>query len=417
MFSSLIESRQITEVGSNNVAVCCSLVLDKNVTNDMIISLDLHRAKALFNVLLKVSEQRLVDFPVRDILNPYCWGSLIPAPTLNEKGIRPNGEPTTVSLMDIALTVAKLDLNISCVSCSTKGIQRLADALARPGSNTALTELANKAVEYGLDIVTGNLVQNEIDRGLNNANRRCPHDPRFVALDAEMLTYEKLDFNRIIPTSSLLFFLAGVLFCLIVVVTLVATAVRFIVKRRHAKWLRTLPLQKLHALKHQQDADKQMERSLNETTTSMFTSQEISRKARILIPIVIIGNIAFFISGHLSVAAEVGFLFEIAGEDFKLERLFSFTIVGSTIGMWEAGAKEMAIFICTFALIWPYVKQLTALFCWFIPPGKLSISTRGSTFHILDILAKWSIVDIFVVLITMVAFRYVHIGPVGVIIR
>jgi Paraquat-inducible protein A len=371
----------------------------------MIISIDLHRAKALFNLMLKVSEKRLIEFPLRDFLNQYCWGSLVPAPMLNEKGIRPEGEGATVFLNDLALSVEQLDLSISCVDCGTRGIQDLADSLAKPASDTALTEIGNLVVEYGLAIITGNLVQNEIDRGLNDAATRCPHDPRFVAYDADPVSYEELNFDRAVGTDSLLFILMGVLFGLILVITIVSTAVRCIVKRRHAKWLRTLPIQSIHAIKRQQQADKQMEKVLNENTTSMLTTPELPRAVRLSIPIIIIGNIAFFISGHLSVAAEVGFSFEIAGEDFKLERLFEFTIISTTIGMWEAGAKEMAIFICIFAVIWPYTKQVASLFCWCLPPGKLSISTRGSTYLILDALAKWSIVDIFVLLITMVAFR------------
>jgi Paraquat-inducible protein A len=197
---------------------------------------------------------------------------------------------------------------------------------------------------------------------------------------------------------------------LILVTTIVVTAMKYIVKRRHAKWVRTLPLQTVHAIELQQQADKQMERALNESTSSMLTTPEISRTVRIAVPIIILANVAFFISGHASIAAEVGFVFEIAGEDFKIQRLFEFTIMGSTIGMWNAGAREMSIFIMVFSVIWPYTKQFVSLLCWCLPPGRLSISTRGSTFLILDALAKWSIVDIFVMLISMVAFRLVNDG-------
>ena len=56
------------------------------------------------------------------------------------------------------------------------------------------------------------------------------------------------------------------------------------------------------------------------------------------------------------------------------------------------------------------MKQLISLVCWFVPPTKLSISTRGSTFLWLDTLAKWSMVDIFVMFVSMVSFKYVGLS-------
>ncbi|CAB9519904.1 Paraquat-inducible protein A [Seminavis robusta] len=388
-----------------------TLDVTKEIRNEMIISIDIHTAKTLFNGLLKIPESRLIDFPMSDFLNPWCWGALFPAPELNHLGIRPEGEPRSVALMDLALEFSKLNVTIECVSCTSPGMANLVETLRKPGSSEGLTLLANTIVEYGLDIVTGNLVQNAIDRGIMEATRRCPHDPKYEGDNLDLRVFDPLNFDRSVAVNHILFLLAGVLVGLVVVILVVSSAVRCIVNRRFSRWLRTLPTQRVHLVLHQQQADKQLERALNENTSSMFSTPELSMPVRYGMPLIILGNIGFFLSGHLSIAAQVGFVLEIAGDPFTLSRLYDFTIVDSTIGMWEAGAKEMAIFLCTFALIWPYSKQLISLFCWLLPPEKLSISTRGSTYLWLDTLAKWSMVDIFVLLITMIAFRVDAVTP------
>ena len=70
-----------------------------------------------------------------------------------------------------------------------------------------------------------------------------------------------------------------------------------------------------------------------------------------------------------------------------------------------AGGKELAVLIFLFSFVWPYTKQLITLFLWFAKPGIVSVKKRGSILLWLDALAKWSMVDIFTLVVTIVAFR------------
>jgi uncharacterized paraquat-inducible protein A len=58
-----------------------------------------------------------------------------------------------------------------------------------------------------------------------------------------------------------------------------------------------------------------------------------------------------------------------------------------------------------FSGVWPYSKQVITLALWFLPPRIVSVSRRGSIFLWLDALAKWSMVDVFVMIVSIVAFR------------
>jgi hypothetical protein len=120
------------------------------------------------------------------------------------------------------------------------------------------------------------------------------------------------------------------------------------------------------------------------------------------------------LSGHLSLGATVNIEARIAGQTIRVEEFFEFSMAKSTIDIWNAGGKELAILILIFSGIWPYTKQLMTLGLWFAPPSWISISKRGSILLWLDWLAKWSMIDIFVLVVTIAAFR-VSIESPGVV--
>ena len=143
----------------------------------------------------------------------------------------------------------------------------------------------------------------------------------------------------------------------------------------------------------------------------MFRSKCIPLWVRLLVPLVLVGNVGLFLSGHLSVGGTVRIDILLAGQRVVIDNFFEFSIAKSTVDLWNAGGRELAILILIFSGIWPYSKQIITLVLWFSPPSRVSVSTRGSTFLWLDTLAKWSSVDIFILIIALVAFRLGAVSP------
>ena len=79
--------------------------------------------------------------------------------------------------------------------------------------------------------------------------------------------------------------------------------------------------------------------------------------------------------------------------------------------MWNAGTRSLAIMIALFSGVWPYTKLLITLFLWVMPPKLVSSERRGSMLHWLDVLGKWSMVDVFVLLMTLAFFRIAVESP------
>ena len=91
-------------------------------------------------------------------------------------------------------------------------------------------------------------------------------------------------------------------------------------------------------------------------------------------------NWVFFLSGHLSLGALVRVAINIAGEDIVLPEVFMFSMAQSTIDMWNAGGKMLAVILVLFSGMWPYTKVSITLFLWIAPPTSYAPSSRGAAF-------------------------------------
>lgn len=96
-------------------------------------------------------------------------------------------------------------------------------------------------------------------------------------------------------------------------------------------------------------------------------------------------------------------LFYPDGTVFEQKTLFVASIFTSVNKLWDTGSYALAILIVIASISWPYVKLLLTLAAWMFPNRRPQRSER--LLEIIDALGKWSFIDIFVLLIIMVAFR------------
>jgi hypothetical protein len=375
----------------------------EKIENDIDISIDMEAMNIALTALLKVADERLFAFPIRDITNLDCWLATIPAPELDVTGVRLENQEVTAALAGFTGSIQDLNLNVTCNECSSPGMEDMSDLLmtlqAQRSVKTSMTNMMNDI----LGPVLVDLAQFQIDRMLSEAPTKCPH--RLEYNPDAVIEYQEL---RAVDTDSDLTYL--MLWGIVALVLIVATGVvmfivRAAVQRRHQRWVSSIPKFQKHYLFQAQARDDAMERELNATTTSMFSSPDVPLLLRLSMPFVILGNIGLFLSGHLSLGATVNIEAQIAGEVLRVEDFYQFSVARSTIDIWNAGGKALALLILIFSGIWPYTKQLITLVVWFLPTSALSVSNRGAILLWMDWLAKWSMIDIFVIVVTIAAFR------------
>jgi hypothetical protein len=139
---------------------------------------------------------------------------------------------------------------------------------------------------------------------------------------------------------------------------------------------------------------------------SLLYHPSLSPFVRMVVPFVLVANIALFISCNLAIGASVNIYVFDNGVYTQIASLFEFSLGNSVHDMWQAKVYILAVLIALFSGAWPYIKLLAMLYTWIMPVGVCSAKTREWILIWLDRLGKWSLIDAFVLAMMMVAFRF-----------
>jgi hypothetical protein len=308
--------------------------LDSNIENELEIRLDMEDLQVLLTGFATVSEKALMGFPISDVTNLQCWLATIPAPTLDSRGLRVNEDDVSLSVANFLASVATIGLNVTCVDCSSPGFAEMEELLSGIEGSESVSDVANTVFDLIKKLVEGNFLQLSVDRMLNDAKKQCPHssdyDPSFTGSEYEAFIVATSE-----GSTSFILGLVVVTTCLSAVVLGSVLATKLIVRRRHQKWINSLPPRQLALLWKEQRNIDDNENSINHSTKSMFRSEVIPLWIRWFMIAVLTGNIAFFLSGHLSLAASVTIMASLGGQTFTEEGFFEFSIAKSTTEIWN----------------------------------------------------------------------------------
>lgn len=143
--------------------------------------------------------------------------------------------------------------------------------------------------------------------------------------------------------------------------------------------------------------------------TSLMMSPAVPDLMRVFIPMFVVATIALLLSSNLSVGASVDLTLSLSGQsakEVKLPPLFAFSLGNTITQMYQAGIYPLLFLVLVFSGIWPYFKLLLMLLAWLIPIQASKSFQRKQLLLALDALGKFSLVDTYVLVLMMVAFRY-----------
>ena len=253
---------------------CFPLTAEVDIENDFEVSLDIGSLQVILNLLMRVREQDFVQFPLRNALELNCWLATIPPPELDAEGFRIPGTEPNFIVRELATTLSDLNMGINCFNCTSTGLKEWNELLQEPGAADKLTEVANSAVADMLQRLTGGFLQDQIDSLLVSARKQCPHTRDSVDPNAPGLQFATAPVVESNDTVYLTFLLAIVIPLAFAVILILG--VRRIVHRRHRKWMRELPSERVFLIQQKQEKEEHMETELNEMTNSMYESEQVS---------------------------------------------------------------------------------------------------------------------------------------------
>ncbi|KAH3756102.1 Paraquat-inducible protein A [Pelomyxa schiedti] len=124
------------------------------------------------------------------------------------------------------------------------------------------------------------------------------------------------------------------------------------------------------------------------------------------IPGLIMLTAVMLISGNTSGGAQVILVVVTSTKRIiSFDPIFIFTLGNSIRDMWEAGIWPLSLLIAVFSGAWPYLKLLLMFGGWIAPAWILSVKRRELLLMILDALGKWSLIDSYVMILTLVGFN------------
>ena len=323
---------------------------DIEVYNDLVLGLNLKSVAVMLEFLAEIKEMNMfVNFPLQDIMNINCWLATVATPMLDKYGTRVGNPASGIVLRNLAFSLAEASLDIKCIECSSPLIVEMESTLGSQEAIADTTEVANVIFDYISELLGGDFIQYQLDKKLAEAAMKCPHSPTYNE------EFSGLKFDEMVATEEIVgvrgFLIATI--CVIIISSVIAAvifvAARRMSRRRHDHWVTTLNITQKLELEKMQSDEKEREKDLNNRMTSLFRSTEVPLFIRVLIPIVILGNIALFLSGHISLGGTVNISGSFAGQSFYVDGFFEFSMAKSTIEMWNAGAKALAILIAIFS--------------------------------------------------------------------
>ena len=151
------------------------------------------------------------------------------------------------------------------------------------------------------------------------------------------------------------------------------------------------------------------------SSTSLMYHPSMHKIVKYGFPALLALAFILFISSNLAIGASVDLQITRAnGKSLtSLVNIYAFSLGSTMSEMIQAGVYLLMLLIFFCSGVWPYVKLVLMLCCWIVSTRRLPPVRRENILYMLDSLGKFSLIDAYVLVLMMVAFRY-HLEATGV---
>eukprot|EP00756_Hemistasia_phaeocysticola_P036677 Hpha_TRINITY_DN16654_c0_g7::TRINITY_DN16654_c0_g7_i2::g.183272::m.183272 len=263
-------------------------------------------------------------------------------------------------------------------TCSSPLLPVAAANLQSPEGKAALTKFFNKAFAFVNKTMTAEQAQAQYDHWVKEA--QCP-SPAKPAKGTDSST----------PGEIVLYVLVagGVIGVFLVLVIFTTKRMRKVMREAHEAGGEVPPLFQLF-----------------ECEDAMFWHESTNSWAKWGVPLSLIFSLGCLMSANIDPAATyVNVKLQIAGEHIELDHLFDFSLHVAVVDMWNAGVYPLSFVVALFSGTWAYTKLMVLFWAWFMPPKLLTTGERAPVLEVLDFFGKYSLVDLYVMVMLAVSFR------------
>ena len=144
------------------------------------------------------------------------------------------------------------------------------------------------------------------------------------------------------------------------------------------------------------------------SSSSLMNHPSINPAVKYGFPVVIALAFILFFASNLSIGASVDLQVSRANGKHvtSLINIYAFSLISTMREMINAGVYMLMLLILFCSGIWPYVKLVLMMASWIASTRRLPPVKREKILYLLDSLGKFSLIDCYVLVLMMVAFRY-----------
>ena len=253
-----------------------------------------------------------------------------------------------------------------------------------------LGQLFNDAIQYFVDYVTSSSAQSLIDAQLATAEESCA---QLLGLITTLITFNtSADFN--------VAQVMGIAFAGTFAVGMFGS---FLLIPLHQKRkIATLTKFKMKQKLMTEDKERLL---LENEMKSLFDHPATSKIAKFVVPVFCLAHIVGLVFAITGPAINIVIQFVILGATTQQIVLVPFSVVSTINDIWNSGAWPLALLIGLASCAWPIIKNAMLFVIWFCPTTILPRPKRATYLTVLDVIGKWSFLDVFIVVMTLAALR------------
>lgn len=148
---------------------------------------------------------------------------------------------------------------------------------------------------------------------------------------------------------------------------------------------------------------------------SLSEAPKTPRVVRIAVPVMLVCTMVLLVSSNVSIGASVDLVLSYVDDNavdpednvryWEMPGIVTFSLFHTAQQMLDAQVYPLYLLVVMFSGVWPYVKLILLMVCWFTPTNVMGTTSREQLLLALDSLGKFSLVDTFVLVLMVVAFR------------
>ncbi|GMH93338.1 hypothetical protein TrVE_jg14319 [Triparma verrucosa] len=391
------------------------------VTNDFVLRLNMDHIRFVYTMVLQMNKQRVKSIKLRELQTFTCWYG-----TLDKAEIEA-----------FAILFTQLLIGFECKTCTSPGFQL---AEARSGEQKTIDEMTDginrllkkftttlmgsestatlmRMAEEGnwvCECHTNPDITAEGPAGTQGGAARFGHSKTGKQYEDVATCIEDVEIGYTVDNSvelsfpTDLMFAFGSLIALIIYRSCIWPLIAKCIDCSRGETRRQYFAQKKEAL-----LEKKEEFNMYKADASLAFHPAVAPWMKISVPICLFTCIGMFFMSHTSVLASIDIRITLGGDLLNFKEFQIMMLKESLEAMWEAQVWSLFIILFGFSFLWPYIKLIGLLLCWFLPPRIMATQKRGGFISLLDLLGKWSLIDIYVFVLTMSAFLMHIYSPSG----